>query len=284
MSTWQPLLLPDLDQEQIGQWLSLLEKRTGISFEKHQRILQAGLKQRMQEVGVDSYADYYAMVTEHKQAAVEWTALLRTLTVKETRFWRDPDALEFLRKYLHQRLPASTDDPSALEIWSVASSTGEEPYTLAMIVSDVLKSLRLQKYFGITATDICLSSLSIARKGIYPNQRLFTLQPHQQQLYFKSVNERESAVVDSLKERVCFVRANIIDLQDLPVSNMDIIYCQNVLIYFKHWRQKAVLNELVNRLKPNGLLIVGMGEALNWENEQVVRVKDDHVQAYIKVA
>lgn len=283
MSTWQPLLLPDLDSEQIGQWLSLLEERTGISFEKHQRILQAGLKQRMQELSVESYADYHIMVTEGKQAAAEWAALLRTLTVKETRFYRDPDALEFLRKYLHKIL-AANDDNSSLEVWSVASSTGEEPYTLAMVVSDVLRSLRLHKYFGITATDICLSSLSIARKGIYPNQRLFTLQPHQQQLYFKSVNERESAVVDNLKERVCFVRANIIDLQDLPVSNMDIIYCQNVLIYFKHWRQEAVLDELVNRLKPNGLLIVGMGEAINWENSQVARVKHDHVQAYIKVA
>jgi type IV pilus assembly protein PilK len=102
--------------------------------------------------------------------------------------------------------------------------------------------------------------------------------------YFEDIRQNKSAVVKWLKDRVCFVQGNIIDLGDLPVSNMDVVYCQNVLIYFKKWRQKAVLDELVERLKPEGLLVVGMGEAVGWSNPKVTRVKDDSVQAYIKVA
>jgi chemotaxis methyl-accepting protein methylase len=102
--------------------------------------------------------------------------------------------------------------------------------------------------------------------------------------YFEPAGDQQSQVVKSIKQRVCFVQANIIELDNLPVNDMDVIYCQNVLIYFKRWRQKAVLDELVKRLKPHGILIVGMGEAVDWENKHVERIKDDSVQAYMKVA
>jgi type IV pilus assembly protein PilK len=281
--SWLYSAPPELSDEEFQEWLQLLEDRTGISFEKHKQILQTGLVQRMQEIDVQSYRDYYHVVTFKNGWALEWAALLRTLTVKETRFLRDPDALEFLKKHLF-RLLSSNKHQGSLNIWSVASSTGEEPYTLAMVANDCIEGLKAEKYFGVTATDICLSSLSIARKGIYPNRRLDYMDKRLRERYFEDIGHNKSAVVKWLKDRVCFVQGNIIDLGDLPVNNMDVVYCQNVLIYFKKWRQKAVLDELVERLKPEGLLVVGMGEAVGWSNPKVTRVKDDSVQAYIKVA
>lgn len=275
--------LPELSDEEFQEWQQLLEERTGISFEKHKQILQTGLVTRMQEIDVKSYRDYYHTVTFKKGWALEWAALLRTLTVKETRFWRDPDALEFLKKHLF-RVLASGKHQGSLNIWSVASSTGEEPYTLAMIANNCIEVAGADKYFGVTATDICLSSLSIARKGIYPNRRLDYMDKALRDRYFEDQGANKSAVVKWLKDRVCFVQANIIDLSELPVSNMDIVYCQNVLIYFKRWRQQAVLDELVERLKPEGLLVVGMGEGAGWNNPKVAKVKDDSVQAYIRIA
>lgn len=281
--SWTYNTLPDLTEEEFFEWRNLLEERTGISFERHKRILQTGLGQRMQEVGCKSYREYYNNVRFAKGGDLEWTALLRTLTVKETRFLRDADAVEYVRSYLFKQLISGKHEGS-LEIWSVASSTGEEPYTLAMTANDCIEGLGIEKYFGVTATDICMSSLAIARKGAYHNRRLETLSKDLQERYFESSGNDRSVVVKWLKQRVCFVQANIIDLGDLPVSNMDVIYCQNVLVYFKRWRQKAVLDELVERLKPEGILIVGMGEGAGWDNKKVVRVKDDSVQAYIKTA
>lgn len=281
--SWTYTTLPELSDEEFQEWQQLLEERTGISFEKHKKILQTGLVQRMQEIGTKSYREYYHTVTFRNGWALEWAALLRTLTVKETRFLRDPDAVEYLKKHLFNLL-ANGKHEGSLNIWSVASSTGEEPYTLAMIANDCIEGLRAEKYFGVTATDICLSSLSIARKGVYANRRLDYIDKALRDRYFEDIGQNKSAVVKWLKDRVCFVQGNIIDLGDLPVSNMDIVYCQNVLIYFKRWRQKAVLDELVERMKPEGLLVVGMGEGAGWTNPKVIRVKDDSVQAYIKVA
>ena len=278
---WTYTTLPDLTDEEFYEWRLLLEERTGISFEKHKRILQTGLGQRMQEVGCKSYREYYNNIKFAKGGDLEWTALLRTLTVKETRFSRDEDAIRYVKSYLFNKL-VSGNHKGSLEIWSVASSTGEEPYTLAMTTNDCIEGLGVEKYFGVTATDICISSLAIARKGVYHNRRLETLSKELRDRYFESVGEDKSIVVKWLKQRVCFVQANIIDLGDLPVSNMDVVYCQNVLVYFKRWRQQAVLDELVERLKPGGLLVVGMGEGRGWNNDKVERVKDDTVQAYIK--
>jgi chemotaxis protein methyltransferase CheR/type IV pilus assembly protein PilK len=280
---WTYTTQPELTEEEFAEWQNLLEERTGISFEKHKQILQTGLIQRMQEVDVKSYRDYYHMVTFKKGWALEWSALLRTLTVKETRFLRDPDALEFLKKYVFKLL-SSDKHRGSLNIWSVASSTGEEPYTLAMIANDCIEGLKADKYFGVTATDICLSSLSIARKGVYNSRRLEYMDKKLRERYFEDIGDNKSAVVKWLKDRVCFAQANIIDLAELPVNNMDIVYCQNVLIYFKKWRQQAVLDELVERLKPEGLLVVGMGEAVGWNNPKVTKVKDETVQAYVRVA
>lgn len=275
--------LPDLTDQEFEEWQLLLEERTGISFEKHRKILQTGLVQRMREVNCQDYREYYGLVRFAKGGASEWAALLRTLTVKETRFCRDPDAIEFVRKYLFKLL-TSGNFKGPLEVWSVASSTGEEPYTLAMLCNDTIEGLSADVMFGVTATDICLSSLAQARKGIYPKRRLETLDKGLVERYFEKIDDNSYVVNAWIKERVCFAQGNLINLGDIPISNMDVIYCQNVLIYFKRWRQKMVLDELVERLKPNGILVVGMGEATGWENNKVVRVKDDNVLAYVKIA
>lgn len=281
--TWTLASTLDLSDQEFDEWQLLLEERTGISFDKHRRILQTGLIQRMREIGCDNYREYYAKVRFSKGGASEWAALLRTLTVKETRFHRDPEAISFLRKYLIKVLTAK-NYAGPLEIWSVASSTGEEPYSLAMLANDCIEDLGVKTLFGVTATDICLSSLSIARKGIYPKRRLETLEKQLIERYFSKLDENNYSISREIKERVCFAQANLINLGDFPVRDVDVIYCQNVLIYFKRWRQKQVLDDLVERLKPNGLLIVGMGEASGWENRHVARIKDDSVQAYIKIA
>lgn len=281
--SWSYITLPDLNDEEFFEWQNLLEERTGISFDRHRRILQSGLVQRMQEIGCKSYREYYNNVKFDKGGDVEWTALLRTLTVKETRFLRDADAIEFVRSYIFKQV-VSGKHQGSLEIWSVASSTGEEPYTLAMTANDCIEGLGIDKYFGVTATDICLSSLAVARKGVYHDRRLETLGKDLRERYFESLGDNRSVIVKWLRQRVCFVQANIIDLGDLPINNMDVVYCQNVLVYFKRWRQKNVLDQLVERLKPGGLLVVGMGEAVDWDNSKVERIKHQTVQAYLKIA
>ncbi len=279
---WAFNALPALTEDEFVFWQNILEERTGISFERHQVILQTGLGQRMREINCSSYDEYYQKVCVDKGGAVEWEALLRTLTVKETRFFRDEDAFEFVRKFLFKRMLSREADKS-LEIWSVASSTGEDSYSLAMLANDCIEGVGSDKFFGVTATDICQASLAEARRGFYPTRRLEFVDLPMRERYFLPV-ENGYQVSAQLKDRVCFVQANIIELDMMPLSKMDVVYCQNVLIYFKTDVRNKVLDELVKRLKPNGLLVLGMGEGVGWSNDKVQRIKHDAVQAYQCVA
>lgn len=276
--------LPGLDDQEFARWQLLLEQRTGISFESHRKILQTGLVQRMREIGCKDYDEYYNTICFNRGGASEWAALLKTLTVKETRFWRDEDALAFLQEQLKQRfLHLSSND--SINIWSAACSTGEEPYSIAMICDELINELGLSPtQYGIIATDICLASLAFARKGSYPKRRLDALNKELKQHYFTASSSNHYVVSEQLKDRICFAQTNLIDLESVPISHIDVVYCQNVLIYFKPARQKQVLDQLVESLKPNGILIIGMGEALSWRNKHVKRIKHDRVQAFIKQA
>lgn len=273
-----------LSDQEFARWQLLLEERTGISFENHRKILQTGLIQRMREIACTDFDEYYNTICYAKGGASEWAALLKTLTVKETRFWRDEDALAFLQQQLKQRF-AELEDNASIAIWSAACSTGEEPYSIAMICNDLVQELNLSStQYGIMATDICLASLAYARKGLYPKRRLEVLNKEQKQHFFSPADRNHYLVSHELKDRICFAHANLVELEGVPINEMDIIYCQNVLIYFKPARQKQVLDQLAQRLKPNGLLIIGMGEALSWQNKQVKRIKHDRVQAFLKQA
>ncbi|MCK5880418.1 MAG: protein-glutamate O-methyltransferase CheR [Sinobacterium sp.] len=281
MSQWAFNTLPDLSDDEFREWQLLLEERTGITFDRHRRILQNGLTQRLREIHVDSYHDYFLQVRSGVHGAVEWEALLKTLTVKETRFFRDPDAYLFLKKFLLEYVPKQTS--ASLEIWSAACSTGEEAYSLAMLANDVLASMQSDKFFGVTATDICMSTLSVARQGVYTKRKLDVLGDRSKKQYFDEL-EQSFSVKESLKQRVCFVQANLVQESALPISNLDVVYCQNVLIYFKKSRQYAVLDSLVDRMRTGGVLIIGMAEAQGWVNPAVKKINNDKVQAYQKVA
>lgn len=275
----------ELTAGEFADWQQLLEEKTGISFEKHRLILQTGLNQRMREIGCEDYRTYFRRVQNGNSGALEWESLLRTLTIKETRFFRDPDAFDTVKSYLFDKLTESkrnAPEGTPIDIWSVACSTGEEAYSLAMIANDCIEGLKLDRRFGVTATDICLSSLMQARKGHYNAQKAKHIESSMLSRYFNASSNDAFTVGSTLKARTCFVQTNIIEPTLYPKGMMDIIYCQNLLIYFKPWRQQQVLDDLVNQLKPNGLLVLGSGEATGWQHTQMKHLQSKGANAFIK--
>ena len=279
MANWQINQLPKLSEQEFSDWQLLLERRTGINFDKHKHMLNTGLSQRLIELGIKSYREYYLQVSSGARGAAEWQALLKNLTIKETRFFRDPDAFLFVKEFLLDYLPSHNAE--SLEIWSAACSTGEEAYSLAITAHQCLRSLKQQKYFGVTATDICLSTLSQAKRGQYAKRKLEVIDDEMKAEFFEQKDSRYY-INQQLKSRVCFVQANLVDLQQLPVRNMDVIFCHNVLIYFTKQVQFSVLDELVTRLCPGGVLIIGSAEAQGWQNSAVKKIEHEAVQAFLK--
>lgn len=279
---WTLQRMPDMDAGQFQQWQQLLESRTGMTLSADRRsFLQANLGIRMREVGCSDYQAYYEKVVSGPGAVVEWTVLVDRLTVQETRFFRDPDAFKTVADYVITRAPDRLRrDP--LEVWSVGCSTGEEAYTLAMVLRSSLDRLKLDTYFGVTGTDISQPALAKAKRGLFNARKLVTTDPDLQERFFIRHDDNRFEIDPSLRERVCFARLNVLELQKAPMHGMDIIFCQNLLIYFRRWRRREIVNHLADRLAPGGLLVLGQGELTDWQHPQLQRLPSERVLAWLK--
>ncbi len=278
---WALQPLADMSATEFREWQQLLEERTGVVLNERRRaFLQTNLSARMRELGVTDYASYYRQVTDGPRGAVEWSTLLDRLTVQETRFFRHRPSFEVLDLYLRERLQQGLDKP--WELWSVGCSSGEEPYSMAICAAEVLRDTEQAAHFGVTGTDISLNALSKARDGQYGARRLEQLDEDLCQRYFLAQADGRFKVVPSLAARVCCARLNVLELAKAPMSGMDVIFCQNLLIYFRRWRRREILNRLAERLVPGGLLVVGVGEVAGWQHPELIPVADERVLAFTR--
>lgn len=282
MASWAYEPLAPLSDKQYEQWQALLEQRTGICFMQHRSILQAGLVLRMREIGISDYDEYFQQVSAVPQGAIEWSLLVDRISVKETSFFRDADAFYAVKQFLLNRLDArQRPQDDTLEIWSVGCSTGEEAYSLAMVASDMVDYTQAKIFIGVTATDISSTALSYARRGAYAPRKLERMPAETKIKYFSEQEDKHFHVVPSLKQKLCFTQGNILELEQAPAIKMDIIFCQNVLIYFQRWRHKQILDMFAERLKPGGLLVMGAGEVTQWNHPKMKRLADERVLAYL---
>lgn len=272
-----------MDDKLFENWQAMLEERIGISIPEERRsFLVTSLGQRMGEVGCQSYRQYMDLLENGPNGAVEWELLVDYLTVHETRFYRDTGALRLLEEQFFRFLGRDDSDESRanVDVWSVGCATGEEPYSLAIALDDYLLSQGLENYFSVTATDISRASLATARQGIYHRNRLRNLPVKLLRRYFLPYDLDHYRLGKNIRDRVCFTLMNLVDAGDASLGKMDIIFCQNVLIYFKRERRLEIANSLVEHLRPGGLLILGAGELVNWRHKQLVQVPDSEVVAF----
>ncbi len=280
---WTLRSLPSLSEEQFAQWGKLFEERTGIQIVFQQKPwLESQIFARMRELGFERYDDYFAFVSTGIAGKLEWALLADKVAVKETSFFRHRESIEYVRRYLQQKIYQQTLSGS-FDVWSVGCSTGEEPYSLAMAVNDCFELASLNSYYGITGMDISATALATARKAQYNKRRMELAKPEEIKRYFIQRADGSYEVVSKIRERVCFTQTNIINAKQLPDVKVDVIFCQNLLVYFRRWLRRDLLNALVDRLKPGGLLVLGLGEVVDWEHPNIQRTADDYVQAYLRV-
>ena len=279
---WSLQPLADMSAAEFRDWQALLEDRTGVVVNEQRRaFLQTTLGARMRELGINDYGSYFRQVTDGPRGAVEWSNLLDRLTVQETRFFRHKPSFELLERYLRQRLE-EVGQGRPLALWSVGCSSGEEPYSLAMVATQVLEAAGRAPLFGVTGTDISLNALSKAREAVYAARKLDEIDAALTGRFFSVRDDGRYQVVPNLVERVCCARLNVLELAQAPMSGMDVIFCQNLLIYFRRWRRREILNRLAERLAPGGLLVVGVGEVVDWHHPALEPVADERVLAFTR--
>lgn len=275
--------IPPMDDLEFARWVRLLETRTGVTVPPERKpFLVTGLRRRMRQTGHTDYNSYYEELLDGARGAVEWATLVDHLTVHETRFFRHLPSLELIRK---QWLPDWLDeaaDEQPIHALSVGCSTGEEAYTLAMLLDVALSEVDSSRRFGITATDVSQPALSQARAASYPLSRLEEI-PAQYRVGTIEPDEDDNfRIAERLRKRVGFACVNLMHASRAPLRQLDLIYCQNVLIYFARERRGELLDGLARLLRPNGLLVLGPGEVTGWTHPQLIRTGGRQVLAFLR--
>lgn len=278
--SWPPKGMMAMSDAEYLAWTELLKERIGIVLDPQRKsFLLSKLSIRMQELGVNSYQDYFASVTDGASGRVEWETLVDRLTVHETRFFRDVRALSFITQTYFEQLNFENTIPS-VHIWSVGCSTGEEPYSLMMHIDRYVTEKNKKCYLAVTASDVSRHALATAKTAVYHKDRFKQVDAQYMNNYLEAIGEDHYQIRDSLRKRICFNRFNLINLDSSSVGKMEIILCQNVLIYFNRETRLLILNQLVEHLVPGGLLILGAGEISCWKHPDINVIQYDGVLAF----
>ena len=213
------------------------------------------LARRLRATGKRSFQDYLALIRAgHKD---EWEAFVNSLTTNLTDFFREMHHFHILKDFLKNR----RDRP--ITIWSSASSTGEEPYSIAMTAVETLGGFNAP--VEVLASDLDTNVLKKAADGVYPQERLSKLSEAQQRQFFlKGSGDKAgmAKVKPELRSMVKYFPLNLLDSVWSIRQPLDAIFCRNVMIYFDKPTQYAILKKMKPLLKPDGLLFVGHSEAL----------------------
>ncbi len=271
---WQAEQPAPMDEAELQCWIDLFESRTGIYLLKErQSFLLTSLTIRIRELQLVDYATYYQYLDQGLQGQREWERLVDRLTVHETRFIRDERALFLICEHCLPGFQLSMDKDKAFNVWSAGCATGEEPYSLAMTINNYLEKSGRSFAYSVLATDISQASLITAQQAVYLNNRGKNLSAAFRQRYIQQHDNLHFNVNKSIRDKVTFSQLNLLDLNKADIPLMDIIICQNVLIYFKQECRRAILDHLIRYLKPGGMLILGAGEIFNWKNPLVKSFK-----------
>jgi len=273
-----------ISDEQFALWQGLIETKTGMVFTQTRRpFLEISLSTRMREIGIQDYDAYYEFIAFTSKGEREWSVLVDRLAVQETSFFRHLSSYDLVETYVKELIEKG--NKHLINLWSAGCSSGEEPFSLALLVEELLgKSGRKDIFYGITATDISLPTLAKAKLGVYSERKLYGVPEALRERYFHKLDtQRDWQVDEKLRARVAFAQLNLMDLEKAPFNEMDIIFCQNVLIYFRRFRKRDVVTQLAERLRVGGLLILGVGEVLDWQHPTLERVDFPNTLAYRRI-
>lgn len=258
--------LKRLSEDEFRKLSSLVQDKLGIKMPPAKKtLLESRLQKRLRALGLSSYAEYCDMLFNRGGLNSELVHMLDLVTTNKTDFFREAHHFEFL---VHSALPHLVRRGNKkVSVWSAGCSTGEEPYTLAMVLSEYAHANPgLGFDYSITATDISTRVLEAACKGIYQDDRIAPVPNELKRRYFLRSRDASRGlvrVVPELREKIDFSRVNLMD-ETYPVNSaLDIIFCRNVIIYFDKPTQERLFAKFCEYLKPGGFIFIGHSETLS---------------------
>jgi two-component system CheB/CheR fusion protein len=248
---------PPQRNEKFEALLEYLQRRRGFDFTGYKRpSLMRRVSRRMQVVGHQDFGDYLDYLEVHPE---EFIQLFNTVLINVTGFFRDQAAWEYLGREVIPRMLTSKKTDEPIRAWSAGCASGEESYTLAMLLAEALGLDAFRRRVKVYATDVDEEALTQARQANYPLRMLQSLPPELKEKYLEPMGNRFVFSPD-LRRAVIFGRHDLV--QDAPISHLDLLVCRNVLMYFNAEAQTRILSRFHFALNDNGILFLGKAELL----------------------
>ena len=270
MSDDEYRLLRNLVYDECGIWLK----------DEKKAFLTNKALQRMRVVNITSYYRYYRHLTDNDAGKGELSVFLDSLTINETSFFRNRPQIDLFTGIVLPEVVSRKrrEGDLNLDIWSAGCSTGQEPYTISMVLNERVQDLRNWRV-RIMGSDLSLTALEAAQRGVYEKNRMEGVSPELARKYFEEVRTGWK-VRDELKDLVVFDFHNL--MHENGARSFDVIFCRNVLIYFDEPVQKRVIDRFYKILAPGGYIFLGHAESLQGIHEGFDFIHHNKGTAYRK--
>jgi len=263
-----------LDDANFSLYRDLIYAESGITFTQTNRsILESRLKERLREKGIDSVKTYFGKI---KSDVGELKGFLDSITTNLTRFFRNQAQFDAFEHYVIPEVMKIRGTPSTIRIWSAGCSTGEEPYSLAMLLTEIVPK---PWNFEILASDISLKCLMTAKEGFYADNRLEGIPPAYLAKYFSKVDGGYK-IKPEIQAKIKFDYHNL--KNDSQQRNLDVVFCRNVIIYFDDVAQSAVIGRFWDSMASKSFLFIGHSESLFGMQTKFEFVKTEWATLYRK--
>lgn len=266
MTDQQDLTLGTLAPADFTRLASFIQSYAGIKMTPMKKTLVEGrLRRRVRALGMSDLSEYCRYLFDHGGLENEAVHVIDVVTTNKTDFFREPQHFQFLvDQALPQMVAERTGTNRAIKGWSAASSTGAEPYTIAMMLARFCEQQDGLGY-SLFATDICTEVLHTAARAVYKEEDVTPVPAELLKRYVMRSRDparHEVRISPELRRNVHFRRLNLMDETYSMARDMDFIFCRNVLIYFDKETQRQVVERLCRHLRPGGFLFLGHAEAL----------------------
>ncbi|MDR3435214.1 protein-glutamate O-methyltransferase [Telmatospirillum sp.] len=253
-------------------FIELIHRHSGIVLTPEKRnLISSRLQKRLKILGLASFGEYFDYLHYAPERDDEIIAMIDEITTNKTAFFREGHHFDFLTSKVLPRLV--TSQWSTVNVWSAGCSTGEEPYTLAMVLAEYFGATQ---NFTILATDLSTQALQTAQRAVYSNELGGPIPLAMRQKYtmtgYRSQRGR-FRIVPELRERVTFQQLNLIDRDWNVPAGLNIIFCRNVMIYFNRESRSGIISRFRRTLKSDGYLFIGHSETLGDLDHRFVQVQ-----------
>ena len=252
----------NISDKEFKQLADFIKANYGIYLKDEKQTLLTGrLSNVLEEKNFTSFADYFNYIVADKTGDAVVT-LIDKITTNHTFFMREVDHFNFFRDKVLPQL-ASHSKTKDLRTWSAGCSSGEEPYTLAMIIDEFFGMDKKWWDTKILATDISTKVLDIALKGVYTSERIATIPANWKLNYFEKLEKEKSVLISKIRNEVIYRKFNLMDKTFPFKKKFHVIFCRNVMIYFDNQTKMDLVKKFYDLMEPGGYLFIGHSESLN---------------------